>query len=138
MTSMAASGIALLLYAVMLAPIALFALRSANGPVLGFTALAMIGSVAFWQTGALQRGQLASTDVDNLMPVGGDMGRCPEIIQILTDGGVILAPPTPETLTVRGAAWDQIPFQAQQVVLLCARGEDASNSGDETVEIIRR
>jgi len=136
LTSAAASGIALLLYAAALLPLALAARRGRLAAPLGALMAAAMVTVAFLHTGTLQRGSLASTDVTGLLGADALRGRCEEVFDALREAGVVLAAPGPDGLVVRGSTWDQIPAELQEPILACAQeyvGPEA-----DPIEVIRR
>ena len=138
MTNAAAAGIALLLYAAALAPLALAARRGSLAVPIGATMSVAILAVAFLNTGTAQRGSLASTDVTHLLAADALRGRCQEIMNALIDARVVLERPTPAGLVVQGETWDQVPFQIQEAILVCAGEIVSGEPGSEPIELIRR
>jgi hypothetical protein len=136
LSSAAATAIALVLYAALLAPLALAAWRERfAGPLGALMAVAMV-TVAFLDTGTLQRNSLASTDVTGLLGGNALRGRCQEVFDALLQARVVLERPGPDGLVVNGAAWDQVPAELQDPILTCA--QDVAGPGAEPIEVIRR
>ncbi len=98
-------------------------------------AAAMV-TVAFLHTGTLQRDSLASTDVTGLLGADALRGRCGEVFDALIEAGVVLAPPGPDGLIVRAAAWEQVPTELQEPIIACA--QEYAGPESEPVEVIRR
>jgi hypothetical protein len=136
LSTIAATGIALLLYAAALLPLALAAWRERLAPPLAAAMVAAMVAVAFLQTGTLQRGSLASTDVTDLLGTDALKGRCQEVFDALLQARVVLARPGPEGLVVNGAAWDQIPAELRDPILGCA--QDTLGPDADPIEVIRR
>jgi hypothetical protein len=136
LSTVAATAIALLLYAAALLPLALAAWRERLAVPLAGAMFAAMVAVAFVDAGMLQQDRLASTDVTGLLGADALKGRCQEVFDALVQARVVLEQPGPEGLVVNGAAWDQIPAELKDPILSCA--QDAVGADAEPIEVIRR
>jgi hypothetical protein len=129
--------IALLLFAVALAPLALAAWRPALAPgVIGLVATIILAWV-FIQTGVPQRNRLASTDVSGLFSSTAFSDRCEQVMDALIEARVASARPGPAGLVVNGAAWDRLPRALQEPILSCAQQLADPENPTNRIEIIR-
>jgi hypothetical protein len=99
---------------------------------------AVIVAVALLQTGFVQRNDLASTEVSDLLVMSNSLSRCEETFEVLAQAGVFLAEPSSDGLVVQSALWDQLPQAAQSVIQQCAQELLGSGATDSGVPLIRR
>lgn len=138
MSSELAAALVLLLCAVPLLMVAVAARRTRLLLPAGLGISVAAVGIAFLQTGALQRGSLASTDVVHLLPAQPFTDRCQQTFDLLVESRVVLAPPAAEGLVVRGELWDQLPANVQDAVKACAIELAAPEGDTDEIEIIRR
>lgn len=135
MSSGTAALVALLLYGVGLAPVAVMAYRPRTARWLAPLGGLLVLVTALVQTGIFDRGELAPTDVDDLVQVNSLDGTCGQIFDVLEENGVLLGSDR-RGIVVQGQTWDQLPAQLKEAVIGCVQNARPSPSGE--VEIIRR
>ena len=132
--------VALLAYALALAPFVWMAFRPGAARWLAGLSGALILAIAFGQTGLLHRGSLASADVIRFAGAGEAAGRCEQVFDVLREAGVVLEAPQPQAIVVRGDAWDQVAPPVREAVLACVPEVtgNTDQSGETEIEVIRR
>lgn len=135
MTAGTATSIALVLFALGLAPVVWLAMRPASIRWLGPLCGALVVGTVFYQTGLFRDGALASTEVSHLVRADTPESRCQQVIEVLTENQILLEPPGNEGLVVRADLWDQLPQPVREAVLSCAQ---FTLSAEGDVPVIRR
>jgi hypothetical protein len=132
--------VALLIYALGLAPFIWMAVRSGGARWAAGLSGALILAIALGQTGLFHRESLASADVARFAGAGATAGRCQQVFDVLREGGVVLEAPGARSIIVRGAAWDQLAPPVRDAVLACVPEVSGATdeSDDEEIEVIRR
>jgi hypothetical protein len=137
LSSELAAGIVLVLLAIPMAVAGLGVRYPQLLRPIGTTISILAVAIAFAQTGALQRGNMTSTDIAGLLPAEPFTNRCKQAFDGLIEARVVLAMPTPEGLVVNSDRWNQLPANIQEAVALCA-SELVPESDAQDLKIIRR
>jgi len=137
MSSVAATALALLLYALAFAPIAWLAFHSGSAKWVAALGGAAILALGLFQTGIFSQGSLASTDVARLLQLDSSDSRCQQVFDLLITNGVMLEPPARGQLVVRGADWDAMPEAVREAIVACVDPGDLPE-GQDAPEVIRR
>jgi hypothetical protein len=119
MTNEVATILAMALYALVFVPLVVSHWAPGKAALLGLIVAVASAATAFAQTGILQRGELANSNVAQLMPTDVSGSRCQKLLELLEEADVLLGEPRGGTLTVRGSLWDQIPETVRTATSEC-------------------
>lgn len=139
MNSSIAATAGLALYVVVVAPLLALAwskrLRAVALIVTGMGLLATIILHGGW----FGRSSLSPFDIRDIESASlSGSGECGQVMQLLTDAGVILGRPTPRQVVVARRLWSEMPPAVREVTTACADQTRPADSSDGPIEIIVR
>jgi len=139
MTPALASSAALALYLAVAAPLVFLIRRSrATVPALGALGALLLAIMAYGANW-LGRASLAPfdiRDIESAALAGG--GECVQVLQVLTEAGVILDRRNPSHLVVARQLWPQLPPAVRDATVACADEARPADSGGGPIEIVLR
>lgn len=139
MNAAVATSAALALYLLVAAPLLLFLRGARNwiaGLVIGGAALLAVVAIG---GGWVGRGALAPhdiRDIESAALAGG--GECAQVMQALTEAGVIIDRRNPSQLVVARQLWSQLPQAVRDATTACAEETRPADAGGGPIQVVER
>lgn len=140
MNSSIAAAAGLALYLAVAAPLFVLAWSArARAAALGVFGIGLL-AILVLHSGWVGQSSLAPFDIRDIesAALSGGSSECGQVMQLLTEAGVILDRPTPRQLVVARRLWSEMPPAVREVTTACAEETRPADGGDGPIEIISR
>lgn len=136
MSSALAILASMLLFAAVLAPLALAFFRKLPGRpvVIGYGGLAIL--VGAYQAGLGEIQPIATIDTGNRQTGRLTLRQCSDLIAALEEGRVIVDRRNPSRLVVARSLWEQLPGGAQDATLNCVERGRSGAAGSAPIQLV--